>query len=153
MLGLQVLFFCVCVIPLLLPTVTDPSSLTELVHFPFFFFFFFFTLINTCSLFLSCNSDYLPSEVISGLLFFFSLSFISNLELKLYKKGLMSANTISALFFLCTGEAVGKETVVFCAGTCLCNISEFLCLPHCCRFSSASTRFTQRCQRDAKPSY
>lgn len=38
----------------------------------------------------------------------------------------MSANTISALFFLCTGYAVG-ETVVFCAGTCLCNIShEFL---------------------------
>lgn len=44
-----------------------------------------------------------------------------------------------------------KETVVFCAGTCLCNIfCEFIfifCFPHCCHFPSASLYFTQRLGR------
>lgn len=37
--------------------------------------------------------------------------------------------------FYAQARLLERETVVFCAGTCLCNIShEFLCLPHCCRF-------------------
>lgn len=40
----------------------------------------------------------------------------------------MSVNTISALFFLCTGEAVGKERLLYSVPALVCAISLSFCV-------------------------
>lgn len=54
--------------------------------------------------------------------------------------------------FYAQARLLERETVVFCAGTCLCNIShEFLCLPHCCRFLQyPPTSLKKKGERGAK---
>lgn len=105
-------------VPSLLPTVMDPYS----VIFRLIFFLYFYNTFSHCHAITKCLINLSAKWHGFQCHLWFPLQCIT----KLYKKGLMSANTISALFFLCTGYAVG-ETVVFCAGTCLCNIShEFL---------------------------
>lgn len=67
--------------------------------------------------------------------------------LKALREGFKSVNTISALFFLCTGQAVGKRDCCF-----LCRHSSvqyltsifFLCLPHCCRLLSALLHISEK---------
>lgn len=104
----------------------DPYSVT------IWLFFFFKYFYNTFS-YHHANLD-LPSGVEPFLL-------------KALREGFKSVNTISALFFLCTGQAVGKRDCCF-----LCRHSSvqyltsifFLCLPHCCRLLSALLHISER---------
>lgn len=75
------------------------------------------------------------------------LQFSLGCNIKLYKKGLMPEHQ-KCFILPMHRRRCWKETVVFCAGTCLCNISRevifIFCFPHCCHFPSASLYFTQR---------
>lgn len=124
MLGLQVIFLFV---PSLLPTVMDPSS----VIIRLLFFFFLFLFLYFYNSYRHANLD-LPHVADSRL--------ISSFPLLVYNKALREGFNVCEHHkcFILPMHRLGcleRETVVFCAGTRLCNIShEFLCLPHCCRF-------------------
>lgn len=125
-LGLQFCFFC----PFTVANSHGP--------FPSLFFFSFWYFYNLLIYHVSLDSCHMLRS---------HLQVPLRCNIKLYKKGLMPEH--QKCFILPMHRLrCWKETVVFCAGTCLCNISrEFIfifCFPHCCHFPSASLYFTQR---------
>lgn len=105
---LQVFFFFFFIHPSLLPTVMDPFSVTCFCTFT----------IHVVTL-LSCNSGYISAKGCG------SQTCVPTFECltKLYEKGLMSANTISALILPMHRLCCWKERLLYSVPALVCAIS------------------------------